>query len=118
MYLLRFRNWYLDSVQGIQEVLLSHSEPNKLTFIGEKRGTFSPKMDHLVCFIGGVLALGSHHGLPSSHLELGKELTYTCWQMYERMATGLSPEIVYFNTSPDKTDDITVKVNYYNGTSL
>ncbi|XP_041346922.1 LOW QUALITY PROTEIN: endoplasmic reticulum mannosyl-oligosaccharide 1,2-alpha-mannosidase-like [Gigantopelta aegis] len=107
----KFRNWYLDSVQGIQEVLLSHSEPNKLTFIGEKRGRFSPKMDHLVCFIGGVLALGAHHGLPSSHLELGKELTYTCWQMYERMATGLSPEIVYFNTSPDKTDDITVKAN-------
>ena len=60
--MLRFLKWYLESVQGVQEVLLRQSEPNKLTFIGESQGTsFIPKMDHLVCFYAGVLALGSEH---------------------------------------------------------
>ena len=108
---VRFLKWYKASVEGIQEILIGHSEPNKLTFIGEKRTShFFPKMDHLVCFAGGMLALGAHNGLPAKHMELAKELTYTCWQMYETMATGLSPEIVYFNISPGKSTDITVKV--------
>jgi mannosyl-oligosaccharide alpha-1,2-mannosidase len=108
----KFLNWYKESVDGIKEVLLSHSEPNKLAFIGEmKRDTFTPKMDHLVCFFGGVLALGAHNGLPSSHMDLAKDLTYTCWKMYENMPTGLSPEIVYFNNNPERQKDFTVKPN-------
>ena len=53
-------------------------------------------MDHLVCFLPGTLALGHMHGLPSWHMDLAKELTETCWQMYARMETGLAPEIVFF----------------------
>lgn len=68
-------------------------------------------MDHLVCFLPGTLALGVFHGLPDEHLQLAKELLYTCWQMYERMRTGLSPEIVYFNQNPGVMgEDIIVKV--------
>ncbi len=88
----------MESVEGVQEHLLSYSEPSKLPFIGERKGSrFSPKMDHLVCYYPGLLALGTLHGLPLQHLQLAEELLYTCWQMYERMPTGLSPEIVYFN---------------------
>lgn len=29
-------------------------------------------------------------------LKLAEDLTYTCWQMYERMASGLAPEIAFF----------------------
>ena len=110
--MLKFLKWYLESVQGVQEVLFRQSEPNKLTFIGESQGTsFIPKMDHLVCFYAGVLALGSEHVQQPSHMKIGKQLMYTCWQMYERMPTGLSPEIVYFNIDPNsKKDDIIVKV--------
>lgn len=61
--------------------------------------------------MGGALALGAHNGLPAEHLELGKQLTETCWQMYDQMATGLSPEIVYFNAVPSAKDDIIVKVS-------
>ncbi|CAK5072529.1 unnamed protein product [Meloidogyne enterolobii] len=49
---------------------------------------FSPKMDHLVCFLAGTLALGTQHGMPSIHLEIAKNLSQTCQAMYEN-PTGL-----------------------------
>ena len=58
----------------------------------------------------GTLALGYLNGMPSDHLELAKELMQTCYEMYKRMPTKLSPEIVYFNQAPQSKDDIIVKV--------
>ena len=66
--------------------------------------------DHLVCYFGGALALASRNGFPSQYMDIGKRLTDTCWQMYRQMPTGLSPEIVYFNTVPHARDDLFVKV--------
>ena len=60
--------------------------------------------------MGGTLALGYKNGLPDDHLELGKELTHTCCQMYAKMPTHLSPEIVYFNQAQGAPDDLIVKV--------
>jgi hypothetical protein len=57
---------------------------------------FSPKMDHLVCFLAGTLALGTQHGMPPIHLEMAKNLSATCHAMYEN-PTGLGPEIAWFN---------------------
>ena len=55
-------------------------------------------MDHLVCFMGGSLGLGAYtdpSGLGSPRaardLEIARALTHTCYQMYERMATGIAP---------------------------
>ena len=66
--------------------------------------------DHLVCFLGGTLALGSYNGMPEDHLELGKELTRTCYEMYNKMPTKLSPEIVFFNQAEGAAEDLIVKV--------
>uniref|UniRef100_A0A668UBQ8 alpha-1,2-Mannosidase n=1 Tax=Oreochromis aureus TaxID=47969 RepID=A0A668UBQ8_OREAU len=89
---------YLQAIEGIKKNLLQKSSPNGLTFVGEvSHGQFSPKMDHLVCFLPGTLALGSYNGLPSDHMDLARQLMETCYQMYVQMETGLSPEIVYFN---------------------
>lgn len=101
---------YNEAVDGVIKRLIRKSVPNQLTYIGELlQGTeFSPKMDHLVCFMAGSLALGYHNGLSKDHLDLGKELMETCYQMYVRMPTGLSPEIVYFSTQRG-SDDIIVK---------
>ena len=66
--------------------------------------------DHLVCFLGGTLALGYHNGMPEEHMDLGRELTKTCYQMYSRMPTKLSPEIVYFNQAQGAEEDLIVKV--------
>uniref|UniRef100_A0A804HK86 alpha-1,2-Mannosidase n=1 Tax=Homo sapiens TaxID=9606 RepID=A0A804HK86_HUMAN len=92
---------YVEAIEGVRTHLLRHSEPSKLTFVGElAHGRFSAKMDHLVCFLPGTLALGVYHGLPASHMELAQELMETCYQMNRQMETGLSPEIVHFNLYP------------------
>ena len=70
--------------------------------------------DHLVCFLGGTLALGYLNGMPEDHLELGKELTRTCYEMYDRMPTKLSPEIVFFNQAEGAAEDLIVKVGVSN----
>lgn len=69
-----------------------------------------PVQDHLVCYLPGTLALGYMHGLGDDHLELAKKLMKTCFNMYNRMPTKLSPEIVYFNMAPGAKEDLIVKV--------
>lgn len=107
------------AVKGIKEKLIRYTVPNNYTFVGELlSGTFSPKMDHLVCFLPGNLALGYLHlsksaSFPQQELDdlinLAHQLTETCYQMYAHMATGLSPEIVYFNMFDRTAKDLYVK---------
>ncbi|XP_029999418.1 mannosidase, alpha, class 1B, member 1b [Sphaeramia orbicularis] len=102
---------YLQAIEGVQKNLVQKSSPNGLTFVGElSHGQFSPKMDHLVCFLPGTLALGAHNGLPADHMDLAKQLMETCYQMYLQMETGLSPEIVHFNMHQGSIRDIDVKL--------
>mmetsp|Transcript_93152 Transcript_93152/g.249471 ORF Transcript_93152/g.249471 Transcript_93152/m.249471 type:complete len:182 (-) Transcript_93152:189-734(-) len=60
-----------------------------------------PKMDHLVCFLAGSLALGSVHG--AGDLDLAKRLGQTCIEIYDA-PTGLAPEIVHFHEHSDPKD--------------
>lgn len=101
---------YKTAVNSMQSKLLKYSEPSKLAFVGELLSgkVYSPKMDHLVCFLAGTLALGSINGLPVEHMKLGKDLGRTCQRLYVN-PTGLAPEIAYFNTVPGVTEDITIK---------
>lgn len=118
---------YRDSVKGVKKHLRGYSRPNNLTFIGELEhgleGPLLTKMDHLVCFYGGLLALGATNGLPyndalssafwSSERQLdydfAQELSYTCYHMYKDMPLGLAPEIAVFNTDAASTADFFVK---------
>lgn len=109
---------WITSVRGVEEKLIRKTKPNGLTFIGELiGGSFSPKMDHLVCFYPGNLALGAlflkdnpEFKKDAEHfLQLAKELTETCNQMYVQMETGLSPEIAHFNTVEGSKEDIYIK---------
>ncbi|XP_036385497.1 endoplasmic reticulum mannosyl-oligosaccharide 1,2-alpha-mannosidase [Megalops cyprinoides] len=101
---------YVQAIEGVKKNLLRQTVPMKLTFVGElSNGRFSPKMDHLVCFLPGTLALGAHNGLPSDHMDLAKQLMETCYQMYAQMETGLSPEIAHFNMQPRNGRDVEVK---------
>ncbi|MEQ2179406.1 hypothetical protein GOODEAATRI_024616, partial [Goodea atripinnis] len=65
--------------------------------------------DHLVCFLPGTLALGVHNGLPGDHMDLAVQLMETCYQMYKRMETGLSPEIAHFSMQASEGQDVIVK---------
>ncbi|MEE6504955.1 hypothetical protein FKM82_005387 [Ascaphus truei] len=89
---------YMQAIEGVKKNLLRKSQPSGLTFVGElAHSHFSPKMDHLVCFLPGTLALGAHNGITADHMELATALMETCYQMYKQMETGLSPEISHFS---------------------
>ncbi|KAJ0233654.1 hypothetical protein HA466_0280070 [Hirschfeldia incana] len=103
-------------MKGVRHLLVRKSIPNGLVFVGElpygSKGEFSPKMDHLVCFLPGTLALGATKGLTKEkalaenllsfedleNLKLAEDLAKACFEMYEVTATGLAPEIAYFHT--------------------
>jgi mannosyl-oligosaccharide alpha-1,2-mannosidase len=106
-----FWHEYRNSVKGIRARLLGQSDPNQLLFVGEttEQNQFSSKMDHLVCFLPGTLAIGATKGKSVSReerilmdpedlrdLELAEELTKSCVEMYLQTKIGLSPEIVFW----------------------
>jgi mannosyl-oligosaccharide alpha-1,2-mannosidase len=101
-----FYRMYVDSAEAIRHHLIQKSAPGGLTYIAERRGSRNdPKMDHLACFAGGMYALGSKHlrnehgDLKEKHLELGEEITKTCYEVYHRMPTGIFPEVIRFDDS-------------------
>lgn len=109
---------YLDmwneAMSGIRKHLITFSKHASLTVLGERPsgldGPLSPKMDHLVCFMPGTIALAATGGqtvhVAKKHhtwgreqdedMALAKELMKTCWGMYLSTATGLAPEIAHF----------------------
>lgn len=106
---------YEEAMKGVKHLLVRKSIPNSLVFVGElpfgPTGAFSPKMDHLVCFLPGTLALGATKGQTKEkamkdnkltfedleNLKLAEDLAKTCFEIYAATSTGLSPEIAYFN---------------------
>jgi len=92
---------YQTSVAGIRKHLVQHTHGSlKLTYVGElnRGGSVSPKMDHLVCFLPGTLALGVHYGASGPEdMDLAKELMRTCYQMYKITGRDLTPEIAFFH---------------------
>ncbi|WRX27903.1 Glycoside hydrolase family 47 - like 5 [Theobroma cacao] len=107
---------YEEAMRGVRHLLVQKSIPNELVFVGElpygSKGSFSPKMDHLVCFLPGTLALGATKGITKEkamkdnlltfedlqNLKLAEDLAKTCFEMYSVTSTGLAPEIAYFHT--------------------
>ncbi|KAL8821635.1 MAG: hypothetical protein Q9191_007271 [Dirinaria sp. TL-2023a] len=109
---------YLDmweqSLAGVRKHLITYSKDSSFSVLAERpnglRGKISPKMDHLVCFMPGTIALAATGGLTvnearkagkwgkkqEDEMRLAEELTKTCWGMYKVMATGLAPEITFF----------------------
>jgi mannosyl-oligosaccharide alpha-1,2-mannosidase len=67
-------------------------------------GQPSGKLEHLSCFLPGLLALGAHR-LPSLsaeerqlHLWAAEGLAHTCWLTYADSPTGLGPDEAVFPT--------------------
>jgi mannosyl-oligosaccharide alpha-1,2-mannosidase len=110
-----YQDMWRESLQGVRKHLITYTEPSRFTIIGERpgglNGQLSPKMDHLVCFMPGTIALAATGGLSEKEakklptwtkqdeadMQLARELMQTCWGMYKFMATGLAAEITYFN---------------------
>jgi mannosyl-oligosaccharide alpha-1,2-mannosidase len=108
-----------EALAGIQKHLIIPTKHSKLSIVAELPngigGDLSPKMDHLVCFLPGSIALGATGGLTeaearslpswsaekSQQMKLARELTKTCWGMYKVTQTGVAPEIVWFSADEE-----------------
>ncbi|KAF2135199.1 glycoside hydrolase family 47 protein [Aplosporella prunicola CBS 121167] len=108
-----------ESLAGIRKHLIIPTRESKLNIVAELPNgvgsKLSPKMDHLVCFLPGSIALGATGGHTeaearktpdwnaekSEQMDLARELMKTCWGMYKITETGLAPEIAWFNVNED-----------------
>ena len=103
------REMYDRAMNGVMDKLLLASDTTGLAFLSDWNGRYNNrKMDHLVCFMPGTLALGAYtdpQGLSSERaqrdLAVAKALMYTCYQMYHRTASGISAEYVEFPSHQD-----------------
>tara|TARA_R110002003_G_scaffold97_19_gene7903 strand:- start:2860 stop:4833 length:1974 start_codon:yes stop_codon:yes gene_type:complete len=109
-----YRDMWDESLAGVKKHLLTYTKNSHLTVLAERpgglEGHLHPKMDHLVCFYPGTIALAATGGLPLSQakklpywgkqqeedMALARELTKTCMGMYRVTPTGLAPEIAHF----------------------
>ncbi|KAJ8132583.1 hypothetical protein O1611_g1038 [Lasiodiplodia mahajangana] len=108
-----------EALNGITEHLITTTKYSGLKFVAElPQGIgepLSPKMDHLVCFLPGLIALGATRGHPLSkartwpswdskkedQMQLARDLMKTCWGMYAVTKTGLAPEIAWFHADEE-----------------
>lgn len=109
-----YKEMWDEALMGIRKHLIAYTKRAQLTILGERPsgldGKLVPKMDHLVCFLPGTIALGATGGVPLSQAKkspnwsqqldeeilLAKELMKTCWATYLATKTGLAAEITYF----------------------
>eukprot|EP00208_Stichococcus_sp_RCC1054_P002855 CAMPEP_0206140740 /NCGR_PEP_ID=MMETSP1473-20131121/10503_1 /ASSEMBLY_ACC=CAM_ASM_001109 /TAXON_ID=1461547 /ORGANISM="Stichococcus sp, Strain RCC1054" /LENGTH=567 /DNA_ID=CAMNT_0053535003 /DNA_START=347 /DNA_END=2050 /DNA_ORIENTATION=+ len=98
-----YRDMWVAAMDEMIAKLIQYSSPSGLAYVAElNSGQLFHKMDHLACFVPGMLALGSAHGAVTGskaqqYMELAENMTATCYQMYARQPTGLAPEVTVFN---------------------
>lgn len=111
-----YHDMWKQALRGIKKHLITYTRTANLTILGERPNGLDqpvfPKMDHLVCYVPGTIALAATEGKTLAEakksktwgkqqdedMELAKQLSKTCWGMYLTTATGLSPEIAHFRT--------------------
>lgn len=104
-----YRDMWVAAMDEMIERLVVYSKPSNMAYVAEfKSGRLYHKMDHLACFLPGVLALGATHGAvrgakASRYMELARNMTGTCYQMYARQKTGLAPEVTVFGGTEEMT---------------
>lgn len=109
-----YQEMWNETLAGVKKHLITFSHPSNFTILAERPEgldqKISPKMDHLVCFMPGTIALATTNGLPLAQarkqpnwgpqqdedMRLAEELMKTCWGMYKVTPTGLAPEIAHF----------------------
>jgi len=98
------REMFDDAMIGMAKLLVQRSSPSQLVYIADWSGTgLHHKMDHLACFAGAMLAIGAQdgHKFDKEYMALALALGDTCYEMYARTASGLSPEYVNFVRGKD-----------------
>ena len=86
-------------------VVVPGEEDRDLTIFGQiKFGTYWPVLEHLACFAGGLIGLGSRvrtGTVRERDLRTGELVTQTCFWSYNSTWTGLGPETQTFHHPQD-----------------
>ncbi len=95
MKLYRFsKPFFFVDFKGIVDNLVRKSDPSQSTYVVQvAAGEFQDKMDHLTCFVPGMLALGAFGKTKLRDMKIAKDLMETCYNLYACSVTGLSPEV-------------------------
>jgi mannosyl-oligosaccharide alpha-1,2-mannosidase len=96
-----FKTMYQESMRGMITHLLSQDSEGLWYIADLENGRKVQKMDHLVCFAPGMLALGAMHGIVDEttgeqHMKIAKDLMKTCYESYARQSSGIGPEYMTF----------------------
>eukprot|EP01010_Urceolus_cornutus_P003473 NODE_48_length_2735_cov_382.878258_g42_i0.p1 GENE.NODE_48_length_2735_cov_382.878258_g42_i0~~NODE_48_length_2735_cov_382.878258_g42_i0.p1 ORF type:complete len:666 (+),score=113.29 NODE_48_length_2735_cov_382.878258_g42_i0:281-2278(+) len=97
------------SLGGLMYVGLSDSQAVGAAAASQRAFKLSTTVEHLACFMPGLLALGHIHGIETGRgefehslpdLALAERLMSGCYAMYTMVPTGLSPDSVDFVWRP------------------
>eukprot|EP00747_Dinoflagellata_sp_TGD_P003704 gnl/TRDRNA2_/TRDRNA2_109586_c0_seq1.p1 gnl/TRDRNA2_/TRDRNA2_109586_c0~~gnl/TRDRNA2_/TRDRNA2_109586_c0_seq1.p1 ORF type:complete len:526 (-),score=59.30 gnl/TRDRNA2_/TRDRNA2_109586_c0_seq1:106-1629(-) len=93
---VQFLDEWKKSMQEMRRDLL-HTTPGGLVYIASD-STDPQSMEHLSCFVGGMLALGAmlvpEKDAESWWLPTGEAITRTCYELYRQSRSGLAPDTV------------------------
>jgi len=108
------RNMWESTMLAMAKLLVQKTTPSELVYIADWGGaSLLHKMDHLACFVPAMLAIGSQDNgkFDAEFMTLADRLGETCYEMYARTKTGLSPEFVQFVPGRDMRTSPTAKYN-------
>ncbi|KAJ3119327.1 Mannosyl-oligosaccharide 1,2-alpha-mannosidase IB [Nowakowskiella sp. JEL0407] len=98
----RYWKIYLEAAEAVQSYMTRKSRDGKHTFLATthlrlENFTTSVGHHHLTCFTGGMFATGAlakREGNWAELLALGKQITESCFDLYNTTKTGFSAETV------------------------
>lgn len=102
------RRMYIEAIDSMLKKLTRTTKGGLLYFGQLKYDSFEPKMEHLACFSGGMIALGGKTLYQDSdsdkgkYVSIGANITNTCHESYVRTKTRIGPETFVINDNNDK----------------
>lgn len=74
--------------------------PGNVQSVSNRSATLIPQVQHLGCFVGGMVALGAKLFSEPSDLETARKLVDGCIWAYNIMPTGIMPEVFHVLPCP------------------
>ncbi|KAG0346285.1 hypothetical protein BG004_001993 [Podila humilis] len=97
----KYRKMFEKAIQSVSDFMVTRPDDGNqnVALIGLTESSdksIKAEMEHLGCFMGGSLAMGSKYFDRPGDMALAKQLTELCYQTYHHSETGLGPETIKF----------------------